>query len=130
MLSKKTILVMLSISFLLSCKNGETGRHGRDPDNDQEQDQRDAKDDDDDDRGCGVEDGTQTARVDYYNPETGYDASYTLNVEVENCQVVQIDFNNGGYLDEDHIEPADIDEDGDASIEDDRGRSFEVHIDK
>ena len=68
--------------------------------------------------------------VDYYNPETGYDASYTLNVEVENCQVVQIDFNNDGYLDGDHIEPADIDENGDASIEDDRGRSFGVHIDK
>lgn len=85
---------------------------------------------DDNNNTCGVEDGTQSATVDYTNAETGYSATYTLDVEVENCQVVQIDFNNGGYLDGDHIDPADIDENGDALVEDDRGRSFEVHLQK
>src|SRR3569833_2759796 len=75
----------------------------------------------DDKNECGVEDGQHSATIDYYNPNTGYSATYTLNVEVENCQVIQIDFNNGGYLDGDHIDPTDIDEDGNASVEDDRG---------
>src|SRR6202040_2812308 len=79
---------------------------------------------------CGIEDGTQPATVDYSNATTGYSATYSLQAEVENCQVIQIDFNNGGYLDGDHIEPADIDANGDASIDDDRGRHFEVHVNK
>ena len=81
------------------------------------------------DSGCGLEDGTHSATVSYFNPDTDYSATYSLQVEVEDCQVIQIDFPNGGYLDNDHIDPTDIDEDGDASVEDDRGRNFEVHID-
>lgn len=122
MINIKAILVLMLIGIFVSCHSAEEDRHGRES--------RPATSDEDDDRDCGVEDGTQTAQIDYYNPKTGYSASYSLNVEVENCQVVQIDFNNGGYLDGDHIEPVDIDDNGDASIEDDRGRNFEVHIDK
>lgn len=110
------------MSFLLACQNAgsESSSERR----------RDNSTDHADDNDCGVEDGTQSATIDYYNPQTGYTATYSLDVEVENCQVIQIDFNNGGYLDGDHIEPADIDENGDASVEDDRGRSFDVHIQK
>jgi hypothetical protein len=32
--------------------------------------------------GCVVEDGTYSATVDYYNPETGYSQTYSLDVEV------------------------------------------------
>lgn len=77
---------------------------------------------------CHFEDGDYSAEVEYNNPETGYNASYTLNVEVEDCEVVKIDFPNGGYLDNDHIEPGSIGEGGDVSITDDRGRTFDVHI--
>ncbi|RWZ90368.1 MAG: hypothetical protein EO766_02895 [Hydrotalea sp. AMD] len=56
--------------------------------------------------GCKFEDGTYSATVNYYNPETGYSQTYTLDVEVEDCEVVQIDFPNGGWLDIDHITPA------------------------
>ncbi len=77
-----------------------------------------------------IEDGTYSATVDYNNPNTNYSATYTLNVEVENGQVVQIDFPNGGYLDEDHITPADLDEDGNANIEGEDGKTYDVHIEK
>lgn len=77
-----------------------------------------------------IADGTYLATVDYNNPETGYSATYTLNVEVQDGQVVQIDFPNGGYLDDDHITPADIDEDGNATVEGEDGKTYEVHIDK
>ena len=70
-----------------------------------------------------------SATVDYNNPETGYSATYTLDVEVQDCQVVQINFPNDGYLDEDHISYADIDEDGRASVDGEDGKTYEIQID-
>src|SRR5262245_9218726 len=77
-----------------------------------------------DQTGCGIEDGDHDASVDYNNPDTDYNAHYTLAVEVQNCQVVKIKFPNGGWLDESHISPEDLDNEGNASIEDDRGRTY------
>ena len=92
-----------------------------------------AKQDDDDeeesDGSSGIEDGTYSATVDYYNPTTGYSATYTLDVVVANGQVVQINFPNDGYLDEDHISPADVDEDGNANVEGEDGKTYGIHID-
>lgn len=79
--------------------------------------------------GCKFEDGTYSATVDYNNPETGYSATYTLDVEVQDCQVVQIKFPNDGYLDDDHISYADIDEDGNASVDGEDGKTYEIQID-
>ena len=78
---------------------------------------------------CKLSDGTYSASVDYSNSETGYSASYTLDVEVQDCQVVQINFPNDGYLDEDHISYADIDENGNASVDGEDGKSYEIQID-
>ena len=80
--------------------------------------------------GCKFEDGTYSATVDYNNPETGYSATYTLDVEVQDCQVVQINFPNDGYLDDDHISYADIDEDGNASVDGEDGKTYEIQIDQ
>jgi hypothetical protein len=88
-----------------------------------------SSDDNEDGSGCAFDDGTHSATIDYYNPSTNYSATYTLDVEVEGCQVTQITFNNGGYLGPNHIAPTGIDEDGDASVVDDKGRSYDVHID-
>lgn len=79
---------------------------------------------------CGLEDGTHSATVDYSNSETGYSATYTLDIEIQECQVVQINFPNGGYLDEDHISYAEIDEDGHASVDGEDGKSYDIYIDK
>lgn len=79
--------------------------------------------------GCKFEDGTYSATVDYNNPGTGYSATYTLDVEVQDCQVVQINFPNDGYLDEDHISYADIDEDGNATVDGEDGKTYEIQID-
>ncbi len=75
------------------------------------------------------EDGTYSATVDYYNPETGFTNTYTLDVEVENGEVVQINFPRGGWLDNSHINSEALDEDGRATITDDEGRQFEIEID-
>ncbi len=82
-----------------------------------------------DNGGCHIDDGTYSATVDYNNPETGYSATYSLDVEVQNCQVIQINFPNDGYLDDDHISYAEIDEDGNANVDGEEGKTYEVHID-
>jgi hypothetical protein len=79
--------------------------------------------------GCKFEDGTYSATIDYYNPETGYSATYTLDVEVQDCQIVQINFPNNGYLDEDHITYADIDEDGHATVDGEDGKTYAIQLD-
>lgn len=79
--------------------------------------------------GCKFEDGTYSATVDYYNPETGYSQTYTLDVEVEDCEVVQINFPNGGWLDNDHITPAELDEDGSCTVDGEDGKTYEIQID-
>lgn len=82
-----------------------------------------------DDSGCKYQDGSYDATVDYYNTETGYSATYTLEVEVQDCQIVQINFPNDGYLDEDHITYADIDENGEAYVYGEGGKTYEIQID-
>lgn len=77
---------------------------------------------------CKFEDGTYSATVEYYNSETEYSATYTLDVEVENGQIVQIDFPNGGWVDEDHITAADLDENGFANVSGEDGKSYQVQI--
>ena len=79
--------------------------------------------------GCKYPDGTYSADVDYYNPETGHSASYSLTVEVQDCQVVQINFPNGGWVDSDHISAADLDDSGRATIDGEDGKTFDVQID-
>ncbi len=79
--------------------------------------------------GCSLDDGTYSASVEYNNSETGYSATYTLDVDVEDCQVVQINFPNDGYLDEDHISAADIDEDGNANVDGEDGKTYDIQID-
>lgn len=79
--------------------------------------------------GCKFDDGTYSATVEYYNPETDYSATYTLDVEVQDCQIIQINFPNNGYLDEDHISYADIDEDGNATVYGEDGKTYEIQID-
>jgi hypothetical protein len=76
----------------------------------------------------GFEDGTYCAEVDYYNPNTGTSNSYTLEVEVSGNEVIQINFNNGGWLDEDHIDAESLDSDGTCTLVSDRGYEYTVHI--
>ena len=79
--------------------------------------------------GSEIEDGTHSATVYYNNPQTGYSATYTLDVEVEDGQVVQIDFPNGGYIDSDHITPEALNSDGECTIYGDDGKTYNIHID-
>lgn len=82
----------------------------------------------DDDERVGYQDGSYLAQVDYYNPETGYSATYTLYVEVENNYVVQINFPNDGWLDDDHIIPEMLDRGGSCTIYGEGGKTYEITL--
>ncbi len=73
-------------------------------------------------------DGTYCAEVDYYNPNSGTNSTYTLKVEVESNEVTQINWPNEGWMDNDHFSGAELDEDGYTSFTSDKGYDYEIEI--
>jgi hypothetical protein len=76
----------------------------------------------------GFEDGTYCAEVTYSNPNTGTENTYTLEVEVESNEVIQINWNNGGWLDEDHFSAEQLDENGQCSFTSDKGYDYTIEL--
>lgn len=123
---KKLIVSAFVCSLLLSCSNKNkdkvetessysSSEYSEEQDNDYEENQ------------YGYSDGTYTAEVDYYNPETGTSSTYRLDVDVENNELVKIHWNNGGWLDDTHFYPVDI-SDGEASFTSDKGYEYKVRL--
>lgn len=71
--------------------------------------------------------GTYCAEVEYYNPNTGSRSTYELDVEVEDGYLVQINWPNGGWLDETHFSSEDISS-GECSFSSDRGYQYIVTL--
>lgn len=75
----------------------------------------------------GYPDGTYCAEIDYYYSETGTSSTYTLLVEIENNELIEIHWPNGGWLDDSHFTPPDISS-GEASFTSDRGVDYKIKI--
>ena len=75
-----------------------------------------------------LSDGTHCAEVTYSNPNTGTSNTYTLTVEVLNGELDQINWPNGGWLDEDHFSSVTFDDNGYCSFSSDRGYEYEVQL--
>ncbi len=75
----------------------------------------------------GYADGTWCADVEYYNPNTGTRNTYQLDVEVQNNELTEIEWPNGGWLDASHFTPEDI-SDGECSFTSDRGYEYTVTL--
>jgi hypothetical protein len=75
----------------------------------------------------GYEDGTYCADIEYYYSKSGTNSSYTLEIEVEDNELVKIYWPNGGWLDDSHFSPPDI-SDGEAIFESDKGVEYTVKI--
>jgi len=72
--------------------------------------------------------GKYCADVEYYNPNTKTKSTYTLNVEVKNNKLTKIYWANGGWLDTDHFNSEELDENGWCSFTNDTGNQYEVQI--
>ena len=123
----RILTYFLTILFFFSSCNSSSN----DNDSDYYSESRNDEDyqDEEDYEEEGFRDGTYSATVDYYNPGTGYSATYTLDVEVEDNQVTVIYFPNDGYLDDDHIWSDELDSDGFVRIDGEEGKTYEVQID-
>lgn len=73
-------------------------------------------------------DGIYCADIVYYNPNTSTERNYTLNVEVENNRLTKIYWSNGGWLDETHFSPPELNDNGSCSFTSDKGKSYTVRI--
>lgn len=72
-------------------------------------------------------DGVYCAEVDYYNPSTGTNSSYDLDVEVEDGELTVIYWPNGGWMDNSHFTPEDI-SDGECEFTSDKGYHYTVRL--
>lgn len=125
-----SILLLLLLVLISSCSNKGHSKSDNDDNEESYSEYSIGYDEESDDEyGNRFEDGTHSATVEYYNPETGFSNTYTLDVEVSDDQIVEIDFPNGGYLDDSHIDATELDDYGCATVYDDEGREFEVTID-
>lgn len=77
--------------------------------------------------GCDYEDGRHNATVYYTNSNTGHSHTYTLEVEVSDCYVTVIYWPSGGWSDDDHITPGEI-EDGKAYVKGEKGKTYTVSL--
>lgn len=74
-------------------------------------------------------DGIYCGKVKYYNPTTEKEATYLLKIKIEDDRLKQIQFNNGGVLDQSHFDSEDARiENGKISIIDDRDREFDITL--
>lgn len=89
--------------------------------------QQNMLEDEEDDDGYEYKDGMYCASVEYYNPNTGTSGSYTLNIEVENDNLVTIHWSNGCWLDESHFISEDI-SNGSCSFISDKGNEYNLTI--
>jgi len=64
--------------------------------------------------------------VEYYNPNTGTSSTYTLTIEVYDNELEQLNWPNGGYLDD--FSSVEFDEDGYAEFTSDKGYDYTVQI--
>ncbi|MBP2616962.1 hypothetical protein [Chryseobacterium jejuense] len=71
--------------------------------------------------------GTYCAEIDYYYYNTGTSSTYTLTVEVENDELVKINWPNGGWLDDSHFTPQDISS-GSCSFTSDAGYDYNITL--
>jgi len=140
---KKLILISVILFSINSCKNSTNNNSNENSDENTEIVSENEADDED---GTGsnnsenenteeesseesdeIEDGTYSADVDYYNSNTGTSSSYTLDVKVRDGKLIEIEWENRGWLDESHFTAPDI-TDGTATFTDDEDREYTVRL--
>lgn len=113
----KALIVLVAVMSLYACKKAESSY-----------DQEEITSSVDDESTDAYPDGTYCADIEYYNPDTGTRSTYTLNVEVENNEVIVIQWSNGGWLDSSHFTPEALDSNGSCSFTSDKGYEYDIQI--
>lgn len=123
-MKNKFYLILTILFVFMSCKNESNDSYINDSENEVQTLYNE-------DNTTSIEtysDGTYCADVDYYNPDTGTNNTYTLNVEVENNELTVIHWPNGGWLDSTHFSPEELDSNGSCSFTTYEGKQFDIQI--
>lgn len=115
---KILIFIFFQIFILTNCTSKSN--------NDSEYDDIDNYDSDN--YGSDNYDGTYCAEITYYNPNTNNSSTYDLEIEVENNELVRILWPNGGWLDQDHFNPVEFNEDGYCEFTSDKNYEYTIQI--
>lgn len=75
-----------------------------------------------------VYNGKYCSEITYYNPKTGTKSTYDLEVEVSDNELIRILWPNGGWLDQDHFDPVELDEEGYCSFTSDKDYEYTIQI--
>lgn len=112
----KILFIVMLLSFF-ACKKTDSSSNNEEENSSYYQDET-----------VAYPDGTYCAEIDYYNPDTGTRSTYTLNVEVENNELTVIHWPNGGWLDDSHFSPEELDSSGSCSFTSDKGYQYDIQI--
>ena len=132
----KLKIICIIVILLIGCKNNSDYDSNSSEENSKaySDDENDSEEDDSNLSEKKFKDDSYDASVEYYNPETGYAATYDLEVDVVDNEVVRINFPKGGWLDDDvnpsesRLSPEELDENGEATLSDYNGRTYKVTI--
>jgi hypothetical protein len=116
-LVKSKIILVFCALIIFSCKNKNSNSNNRNTDSEINFEINDEN---------KIYDGTYCAEIEYYNPNTGTSSNYTLTIEVNDNQLEQLNWPNGGYLDD--FSNVEFDEDGYAEFTTDKGYDYTVQI--
>jgi hypothetical protein len=94
--------------------------------NQTEEQNEDATENSNNDDNEEANDDDENRTVDYYNPNTGTSSTYYLDVEMDDGGVEQINFDNGGYIDQNHITDQETNDDGSITVTTDEGAEYTV----
>lgn len=131
----KLFITPLLVSFLLlqGCNSGSSGGHygSESFSSNDSSEADDASEDGSDSDGEEVaeesNDDGGSGNVHYYNPNTGTNSDYTLDVEHDgNGDVERINFDHGGYIDNSHITNQEHNGDGTITVTTDKGVDYTV----
>lgn len=114
----KLVLLLLTIISYSSCKNNNSNYEDSDSVVTYEILEGDVE----------YPDDTYCAEIYYYNPNTGTRSTYTLNVIVEDNELIVIKWPSGGWLDSSHFYVQELDSDGFCSITSYDGKQYDVQI--
>lgn len=116
----RTLIIIFGFILLLGCKEKKNNSE-RTNRNSQSEYNSDYEENEDDNWV-----GEYCADIEYYNPNTGTSSDYTLTIEVSDNELEQINWPNGGYLDD--FSSVEFDEDGYAEFTSDKGYDYTVQI--
>ena len=116
-LVKSKIILVFCALIIFSCKNKKSDSNTRNSSLEINSENFDENE---------ILDGTYCAEIEYYNPNTGTSSNYTLTVDVYNNELEQINWPNGGYLDD--FYSVEFDKYGYTDFTSDKGYDYTVQI--